>query len=186
LQWEQQGTVLEPGAVGAWDSLLVGRPSVIFENGLFRMWYDGRKDLPLGAPAANVPTSPSSTRAVGYAESKDGLIWKRSHEKPVFGNDAGGVHVSKLGDAYLMVYESRDGTQAAKSFDGIRWTPLGQMLSRSGGSEDEHGHVTPMLLQRHHAESWLYFGAARAATWDENLIARAAVSVSLGPQPSGP
>lgn len=108
VNWTKHGTVLLPGDEGQWDSLLVGRPSVLVEDGLFRMWYDGRKDLPIGAPATGVPTSSSSTRAVGYAESRDGFTWRR-RPTPVFGQDAGGVHVARIGERYVMTYESAAG-----------------------------------------------------------------------------
>ena len=62
IHWTKQGVVLQPSPSGNWDSLLVGRPSVLVEGDRFRMWYDGRKDLPPGVRAEGVPTSVSSTR----------------------------------------------------------------------------------------------------------------------------
>src|SRR3954463_14802950 len=38
-KWVQRGVVFPRGAKGAWDSRLVGRPSVLHEKGEFRMWY---------------------------------------------------------------------------------------------------------------------------------------------------
>ena len=67
LKWDQKGVALEPGEPGSWDSLSVGRPAVIIEHGLFKMWFDGRKDFPPNAPVKNVPKSDSSQRSVGYA-----------------------------------------------------------------------------------------------------------------------
>ncbi|MHC5541019.1 hypothetical protein ACYOEI_22585, partial [Singulisphaera rosea] len=60
IVWEPEGVVLKPGKSGEWDALIVGRPSVLFDGPIFSMWYDGRKDLPAGAPAKGVPTSPTS------------------------------------------------------------------------------------------------------------------------------
>ena len=77
IAWEPKGVVLKPGREGEWDSLLVGRPSVLHENGTFKMWYDGRKDLPPGSPAEGVPKSPTSSRSVGYATSNDGIHWTK-------------------------------------------------------------------------------------------------------------
>jgi len=42
LKWRKRGVVLAPGPKGTWDSRLVGRPSVLHEDGQFRMWYDGQ------------------------------------------------------------------------------------------------------------------------------------------------
>lgn len=168
--WEDQGVVLAPAQAPAWDSLLVGRPAVIHENGEFRMWYDGRKDLPLGAPDPTAPQAVDSHRFVGYAGSKDGRNWRR-HGEPVFGHDAGAVDVQRVGGQLVMVMESREGTRWASSADGLAWQDRGLLLKKDGERE-AFGHVTPFLFGRDGA--WeLYFGAATAATWDGNAIARA-------------
>jgi len=169
--WEKRGIVLRPGAPGAWDALLVGRPSVLRENGRFRMWYDGRADLPPDAPATGVPKSPTSRRSVGYAESADGVRWQRHGREPVFQDGAGAVHVAHIGSRYLMVYESHQGTQCAVSADGLRWTARGFLLRNSGTPLDGHGQVTPFLWSDapgRHAR--LFFGGARDAMWNRNLI----------------
>ena len=117
VHWNKQGTVLKPGAAGEWDSLCVGRPSVLYEDNVFKMWYDGRKDMPLDA-TEDVPKSATSTRFAGYASSPDGIHWTK-HTHPVFGHDAGGVDVKKINGVYVMAYESGEGTQVAVSPDGI-------------------------------------------------------------------
>jgi sucrose-6-phosphate hydrolase SacC (GH32 family) len=134
VRWTKRGIALAPSTAGEWDSLLVGRPSALVEDGLFRMWYDGRKNLPLGAPvAADVPQAANSSRAVGYAESRDGLHWTRAQAAPVFAADAGGVAVSKAGERYVMVYESHAGTLLAVSDDGRQWESRGLLCGLSGG-----------------------------------------------------
>ena len=173
--WQEQGTVFRPGADGAWDSLLVGRPSVLYEHGRFRMWYDGRRDLPTGAPAEGVPKSDRSVRAVGYAESGDGLTWIRPQAGPVFGEDAGGVHVVRIGDTLVMTSESREGTQLASSPDGLAWKSEGLFAERSGADVDRFGHVTPFLLVEPEGVA-LFIGAASSASWDHNRIVRVPLS----------
>jgi hypothetical protein len=169
-KWEDQGVVLAPSDSPAWDSLLVGRPSVIVEDGVFRMWYDGRKDLPIGSPDATAPKAAESRRFIGYAVSKDGRNWKRNPE-PVFGENAGGVDVKRAGELLVMVIESRGGTLWASSKDGLKWEPRGLLLAKDGTAE-AFGHVTPFLFKRE--DRWnLYYGAASATTWDANAISRA-------------
>ncbi|MGV3532700.1 MAG: hypothetical protein ACO1QR_10055, partial [Chthoniobacteraceae bacterium] len=87
--WEKQGVALARGEAGAWDAIAVGRPAVLHERGRFHMWYDGRKDLPPGAPDPTAPKSDKSQRYVGYATSEDGLRWEKQGSGPVFGHDAG-------------------------------------------------------------------------------------------------
>ena len=175
VTWQEEGTVLGPGADGAWDSLLVGRPSVLHENGRFRMWYDGRRDLPVGAPAEGVPKSDRSVRAVGYAESGDGLTWIRPQTEPVFGEDAGGVHVVRVGATLVMTFESREGTRLATSPDGLTWQSQGLLVERSGSDIDRFGHVTPFLLVEPESVT-LFAGAASSASWDRNRIVRVPLS----------
>ena len=172
VHWNKLGPVLKPGAAGEWDSLCVGRPSVLFEDNVFKMWYDGRKDLPLNAPG-NVPKSATSSRCVGYASSPDGVHWTK-HTHPVYAGNAGGVDVKKINGVYVMAYESAEGTQISASPDGIySWTSKGLWVPISGRDFDKYGQVTPMMLvgPRGRIET-LFVGAATAATWDRNMIAR--------------
>lgn len=171
VRWARRGVVLRPGRPEQWDGLLVGRPAVIHEDGTFRLWYDGRKDLPPGPLAGSAPTSRDSHRFVGLATSRDGLHWVKYPANPVFGRDAGGIDVKRLGGRYVMVYESREGTCAATSRDGISWVDHGLLMPRSGEALDRYGHVTPMLLQAT-GTTELFLGAARAASWDRNQIVR--------------
>jgi hypothetical protein len=46
-----------------WEQGGVGSPSVLFHNGLFRMWYDGDAE---------------GNRAIGYAWSQDGEVWTKT------------------------------------------------------------------------------------------------------------
>jgi hypothetical protein len=170
--WQQRGVVFSHGPEGAWDSLAVGRPSVLYADGLFRMWYDGRKDLPLGAPDDKAPKSADSHRFVGYATSPDGIHWER-RSKPVLDHDAGGVHVCRFKDHLAMVIESRDGTLACTSADGVTWGKPGiiaKRLEKQPVSED-FGHVTPFLLPDSLGNgATLFYGAASKKTWDGNAI----------------
>lgn len=170
--WTDLGAVLSPSPAPAWDSLLVGRPSVIHDGERFHLWYDGRKDLPPGAPDPDAPKSDSSRRFVGYATSTDGTRWDK-RAQAVLGEDAGGIHVFKHGDRFVMVIESRDGTRWAASADGIAWEMQGLLHPKDARSP--HGHVTPFVMIR--PGSWLlFYGAARAESWVQNEI-RSAVLI---------
>jgi hypothetical protein len=48
----------------------IGRPCVIKENGIYKMWYSYRKII-------NYRTDRCMSYKIGYAESKDGIVWKR-------------------------------------------------------------------------------------------------------------
>ena len=70
-----------------------------------------------------------------------------------------------------MFYESHGGTRYAKSNNGIHWQDGDWLVQKSGGAIDLHGHVTPFLLVKPDSSALLFFGTARAATWDRNIIA---------------
>jgi len=64
IRWEviPKNPVLTPGDKDAWDAAFVGWPTVIKEQGLFRMWY-------------NAYVQRLQQGRTGYAESKDGIHW---------------------------------------------------------------------------------------------------------------
>ena len=95
-------------------------PCVIYEDGIYKMWY-----------AAGETYEPN---ALGYAESDDGINWTKSKINPIFTADksniyeqdrVGGCQVLKTDDmGYLMFYigyENIDKAQicAARSANGI-------------------------------------------------------------------
>ncbi|MCA9599694.1 MAG: hypothetical protein KC776_40575, partial [Myxococcales bacterium] len=147
--------VLGPGPAGSWEADKVGRPSVLYENGTYKMWYDG---------AAN------GSRHVGYATSTDGVTWTRFSGNPVLKN-AGAVDVKKVGGVYVMLREAGDGTYWATSPDGTCWMDRGKLFSLSGAGYDQFGQVTPFLDVENGALKAVWFGGASVGTWDKNRIA---------------
>ena len=171
IQWHRQGTALKPGPAGSWDSFAVGRPAVIFEEGRFRMWYDGRKDLPPDAPDSDAPKSSTSQRYVGYATSTDGVRWEKHGSNPVYDHDAGGIHVVRFDGSLLMLIESRSGTLCARSRDGLLWDGLQELVPRDDEPRERFGHVTPFLLfDSDRRGATLFYGGAAAASWNQNAI----------------
>lgn len=164
-QWTKRGVVLPPGAKGAWDSRLVGRPSVLHEKGEFRMWFDGQ---PLPEDRATVRLE--GARAVGCATSPDGVRWTRSSANPILQRGIGAVDVTRTIDGYVLLYEGHTGTGAATSRDGITWQDRGLVIRLSGTEADRFGQVTPHLVRAENG--WqVFMGAASRKTWDGNSIA---------------
>lgn len=109
---------------GTYDSRYVRGPSVLYDNGTYRMWYTGTAAL----------NSTSFFTAIDYATSADGVHWTKYAENPVFlGYDLGlsGLpfyqaywpSVVKENGTYLMAFS--DGTEnigLATSRDGITWS----------------------------------------------------------------
>ena len=178
LTWEKRGVVLSRGAGTAWDSGKVGRPSVLRENGRFRLWYDGQPTAEAAAADETAKAVRAEGRAVGHAESQDGLTWRRL-TSPVFREGAGAVQVVRHGDRYLMVIESGSGVRMAVSRDGLAWRAGGLLAGLSGGESDRFGMVTPALVF-FPDRAMLFHGAAARRTWDGNAIAVRPVTLSKG------
>ncbi|MFO1005707.1 MAG: hypothetical protein U0929_07105 [Planctomycetaceae bacterium] len=174
VHWELRGVVLAPGEGNAWDSLIVGRPSVLYEEGRFRMWYDGCGLKPGQVrPTSDKPEAllaVATGRAVGYAESTDGLHWKRQGTAPIYGDGAGAIHVSRVDGGYVMLYESHAGAKWASSRDGLAWTSRGLLVPTSGEAVDRGGYVTPFLLAGSTNEPCQLFMGSNSGDWSKNWI----------------
>lgn len=164
--WTVVGQVLGPTATG-WESLKVGRPSVLHENGTFKMWYDGSEEDP-GRPGE---IKPGSGRHVGYAFSDDGYTWIRWHANPVFLH-SGAIDVKRFDGKYVVVEESgggvlwRAGTNETTFPASPSW-----LFTSTGAAFDGFGHVTPFIMIEHGRWTAVYTGAATAPSWDRNRIA---------------
>jgi hypothetical protein len=94
--WQAHSPVcLAPNAP---DEYAVGRPAVVRDGSLYRMWYSIR--------------SFSRLYTIGYAESEDGLAWTRKDERAGIDKSAGGwdsemicyPNVVRVGGRTLMFY----------------------------------------------------------------------------------
>ncbi len=124
--------VLTRGAPGEWDGDSIFSPAVIFDGGLFHMWYSGWHN---------------NRERVGYATSPDGGVWTKYFDNPVM--DVGppgswndwivrpGAVI--LDDGVLKMWFSAFDTTPigrigyAESLDGIAWTVRQDGVLAGGG-----------------------------------------------------
>ena len=156
INWEKRGVVIDVGATNSWEPDRVGRPSVIYENGEFRMWYDGQIF--------------QVARHVGYATSNDGFQWTKSPNNPVLLNE-GAIDVARVGNEYIMLTESRNGTKYYRSSNRIDWVIGGNLIGLSGQNYDQFGQVTPHLLVDVGEAVALFYGGASNDCWCKNRVA---------------
>lgn len=64
--------ILTLGAEGEWDSLLIGAPHIVYDEGRFHLFYIGAGD---------------SFRSVGYATSEDGFNFTKHENNPLIGQE---------------------------------------------------------------------------------------------------
>lgn len=135
----RQGLVVAAGP-SSYDSLQAMNPSVLVENGTYRMWYGG--------------CDPSYGCSIILATSSDGRHWTKEGVvlSPIGGNESiiGYPSVVKVGGTYWMYYSATGGPFqifAATSPDGTSWTRRGLVLSNgSSGSPDAAGAFAPRIL----------------------------------------
>jgi beta-1,2-mannobiose phosphorylase / 1,2-beta-oligomannan phosphorylase len=119
--WRRQSDKPVLSAEAPWEKVAVMCPHVLFDEkaGLYRMWYSGGEQY--------------EPDAIGYATSRDGLVWEKHRSNPVFRPDPASAwdkdrvtacQVVRRGDGYAMFYigfRDRDHAQIglARSQDGI-------------------------------------------------------------------
>jgi hypothetical protein len=105
------------------DPYLTGHPSVLVENGTWRMWYAS------GTGWSVVDGEPRHHYHIKYAESADGIEWRRDGRVCIDYADAGEYalgrpHVVRDGGLYQMWFSRRGDSYRigyAESTDGLGW-----------------------------------------------------------------
>jgi hypothetical protein len=114
IVWEKHPSnpVLDVGPPGAWDSYVAGGPDVIFDGNIYRMWYAGCK----------LAADGTTRSEIGYAVSRDGILWEKYPGNPVFGvppsgtweNTVSGASVLFDGSQYRIWYLGKDRSTETK------------------------------------------------------------------------
>jgi predicted GH43/DUF377 family glycosyl hydrolase len=126
-----QNPVLTEGTGGEWDRGSANEAWVIYEDGLFKMWYSGET-----LTSTNPSIAQIATYQIGYATSKDGIHWTKYSGNPVLTTGPTGSWddrwvwrpiVLSTSSSWLMYYsgESKAGATGvgiARSTDGVHWT----------------------------------------------------------------
>lgn len=131
--------VLTVGGGGSWDGQEADGPTVIKDDGLYKMWYHG-------CDADNTACS------IGYATSTNGRDWSKYAGNPVLTGtggewDAGTAlwpSVVKDGGTYKMWYNGGGGRIGlATSPDGVNWTKeaTNPVLTEGWGGQAAYAHT---------------------------------------------
>ena len=107
-----------------WDKHIRERGFILFEDGLFKMWYSGY----------NNDYGETKTVNLGYATSKDGINWERYPGNPIYeGKWTEDVFVLKEDNLYYLYAENAgdDTIHLLTSSDGIRWEEQGDLSFRT-------------------------------------------------------
>ncbi len=144
---------------GSYDSRYTRAPSVLFENGVYDMWYWGTADTRSAFPFRST---------VDFANSTDGVHWTKYSGSPVFtgfeypsGTEAAWPSVIRANGTYLMAFsDSASNIGYATSHDGIAWYFNNQtnVLVTLSGWHSTAVFAPSLILDGNSLRLW-YFGS---------------------------
>lgn len=117
-----------------WENVAVMSPHVIWdeEEQIFKMWYCGGEQI--------------EPNAIGYATSKDGIVWEKYEGNPIFQGDkrneweqnrVGGCMVIKRENDYLMFYIG---------YKDMYYAQIGMARSKDGVTNWERYEHNPIIF----------------------------------------
>ena len=117
-----------------WENVAVMSPHVIWdeEEQIFKMWYCGGEQI--------------EPNAIGYATSKDGIVWEKYEGNPIFQGDkrneweqnrVGGCMVIKRENDYLMFYIG---------YKDMYYAQIGMARSKDGITNWERYEHNPIIF----------------------------------------
>ena len=118
---------------GDWSSYRVVPEAIIYEDGIFKLWYLGNNQ------------SSGAISHVGYATSSDGFNWNVYKDNPIFPDvDITAFQVLgvvKLNSKYFLYYRSGDSATSvwvATSDDGVSWSKHTNNIEVPHGIDSVH------------------------------------------------
>lgn len=139
------------------DPYLTASPSVLFDEGRWRMWYVSALGWDPG------PDGPRHRYLIKYAESADGIAWQRDGHVAIGFNDEtehsfGRPHVVRTADGYRMWFCARGNRYriaSAESRDGIVWRRHPGDAGPARQEWDAEMQAYPMVMR--HRDEWIMF-----------------------------
>ena len=138
--WEEYSNnpVLSPDV--SWEGGGIIEPTVIYEDGIYKMWYRGNN---VGAAR------------LGFAISKDGIMWEKYSNNPVTNFPTTCPYILKVNQTYFMYYiddsdgvlpkQGGDDLRLALSPDGINWKEQGIVLEEGERGEFDNHIFNPAV-----------------------------------------
>ena len=97
IDWERPNRVVIPYKN---ETEAIGRPVVVHDNGVYKMWYSYRS-------IDSYRTNKARSYHIGYAESQDNLTWERKDEEAGIDLSAEGWDSEMLAYPYIVDYQDR-------------------------------------------------------------------------------
>ncbi len=138
-----------------WDREIRERGFILYEEGLYKMWYTGYN------------SDSSAVKFLGYAISNDGISWERYPENPIFREKwTEDVFVLKdKGQYYLFAEGENDIAHLLTSPDGIQWESKGNLTITSiQGDTIPAPYGTPVAFSKE-GTWYLFYEREDSAIW---------------------
>lgn len=169
IHWQKSNAnpVLDVGAPGDFDSEHVYNPMVVYHDSLYWMWYAGNNE---------------ASWQIGLATSKDGVVWKKHPNNPVFKVGNAGQwddkhitapFVMRDGPVFKMWYRGesaalpgKGSTGYAESPDGVHWERYSSnpvFAPSSSGWDSRSLTIYPVIKRDGKYEGW-YAGSDGAVS----------------------
>lgn len=129
--------VFEGTGTDTWDRIINERGFILFENGIYKLWYTGYKK------------EDTDIKYLGYATSDDGIAWKRYPGNPIFSEKwTEDMFVLKYQGKYYMYAEGlHDVAHLLTSDNGINWQEQGDLIIRKVNGDKIPGpYGTPNVV----------------------------------------
>ncbi len=120
-----QNPVFEAAGPGHWDENIRERGWIMYEEGIYHLWYTGYR------------SKGDETRKLGYATSKDGIHWERYPGNPIVSDVwTEDVNIVKVDGTYYMFSEGvNDEAHLLTSTDRIHWKEQGKLDIRKANGD---------------------------------------------------
>ncbi len=150
--------VLNVGGGGSWDEMEADAPTVIKDEGTYKMWYHGCD-------------SGYTTCSIGYATSTNGVDWNKHPDNPVLTVSAGEwdennvlwPSVVKNGGIYEMWYSGGGGRIGlATSADGVNWDKHEGNPVLTEGWDGQGAYAHTVILESETYKMWLRSGTGES------------------------
>jgi predicted GH43/DUF377 family glycosyl hydrolase len=129
-----------------WDKQIRERGYILFEDGIYKMWYTGYNGVD------------TVIKYLGYATSDDGIHWNRYPKNPIFSEKwTEDMFVCKYKGKYYMYAEGvKDVAHLLTSRDGVNWQENGDLvICKTSGDTIAGPYGTPTIWIEN--EKWYLF-----------------------------
>ena len=138
-----------------WDKEIRERGYILFEDGLYKMWYTGYNP------------DKAEQKFLGYATSKDGIKWTRYPGNPIFKEKwTEDMCVIKNEGKYYMYAEGKnDIAHLLASHDGIHWNEKGDLIIKKTNGEIIPGPYGTPTVWIENNKWYLFYERNDEAIW---------------------